>query len=66
MAATDNSPTAAAQVKLPNFTPIDAQTWFRRAEVQFRLKKENSPMARADYVLAALPEDIFTHIAEWL
>ena len=66
MAATDNSPTAAAQVKLPNFTPIDAQTWFRRAEVQFRLKKENSPTARADYVLAALPEDIFTRIAEWL
>lgn len=61
------SPAAAtAQVKLPNFSVIDAPTWFRRAEVQFRLKKVTSPTTQADHVLAALPDELFPRISEWL
>ena len=62
----DIAPAASAQVKLPTFSAIDAHTWFRRAEVQFRLKKLTSPTTKADHVLAALPEELFPRISEWL
>ena len=64
---TPNNHTAAAtQIHLPPFSVIDAPTWFRRAEIQFRLKKLNSSTSRADHVLAALPDDLFPRLAEWL
>lgn len=64
-----SSPAAAAAVapvKLPTFSVIDAPTWFRRAEVQFRLKRVTAPTVQADHVLAALPDDLFPRISEWL
>lgn len=57
---------AAATVKLPPFSAIDAPTWFRRAEVQFRLKRVTSSTTQADHVLASLPEELFPRISEWL
>lgn len=57
---------ALPQIKLTPFCSIDAPTWFKRAEVQFRLKAESSATRRADHVLAALPDDIFPLLSEWL
>lgn len=61
-----NIAAGAPNFKLPPFCTIDAPTWFKRAEVQFRLKSETSSTRRADHVLAALPDDIFPLLAEWL
>ena len=56
---------AALPLKLPTFSTTDPMAWFCRAEIQFRLKK--TPSARhADYVLEALPADVFAQISSWL
>ncbi|MPC60642.1 hypothetical protein E2C01_054697 [Portunus trituberculatus] len=39
----------AAQVKLATFSAINAPTWFRRAEVQFCLKRITSSMTQANH-----------------
>lgn len=57
---------SARDIKLPTFCAIDAPTWFKRAEVQFRLKNENSDTRKADHVLASIPDDVFPLLAEWL
>ena len=56
----------AREVRLPPFCRLDASTWFRRAEVQFRLKAITSTYSKSDYVLASLPDDVFPLISEWL
>lgn len=56
----------AADIKLPTFCAADAATWFQRIEVQFRLKRETSDSRKADHVLAALPEETFPLISDWL
>ncbi|XP_063854589.1 uncharacterized protein LOC135096773 isoform X3 [Scylla paramamosain] len=53
-------------VKLSPFCASEAASWFRRAEVQFRLRKVTSPQTKADYVLEAIPETIFPRITAWL
>ena len=58
--------TTPKDVSLTRFCSIDAATWFKRAEVQFRLKNVHSDTRKADYVLAALPDDVFSLLAEWL
>ena len=56
---------AAAVIELPTFVALDAPTWFRRAEIQFRLHRV--PESRkADHVLAALPEEAFSKICRYL
>ena len=57
---------AAREVKLPTFCAAEAVSWFQRAEIQFRIKRETSPARMADYVLAALPQDVFLLISSWL
>ena len=57
---------ATKEVRLPSFCTNDAPCWFRRAEVQFRIKKITSETLKAAYVLAVLPEDAFTTMAGWL
>lgn len=54
------------EIHLPTFCPTDASTWFRRAEVQYRIKNITSETRKADFVLAALPDDIFSSLADWL
>ena len=57
--------TATASLKLPTFSPLDAPTWFKRVEVQFRLHRIRDDR-KADHVLAALPEEVFSQIASLL
>ena len=56
----------AREVKLPTFCAAEAVSWFQRAEIQFRLKRENSRTRMADHVLAALPQDVFVFLSDWL
>ena len=63
----DTTITAVSKdIRLPVFCPTDAPTWFRRAEVQFRLKNITNDARKADFVLAALPDDVFSSLAEFL
>ena len=57
---------AAREVKLPTFCAAEAVSWFQRAEIQFRLKRETSRARIADHVLAALPQDVFVFLSDWL
>ena len=56
----------ASNFKLPTFSAIDAATWFRRTEVQFRIKHIKNTTLQADHVLAALPDALFPQMSEWL
>ncbi|MPC49667.1 IQ and AAA domain-containing protein 1-like [Portunus trituberculatus] len=56
----------AAQIKLPTFSEIDAPTWFRRAEVQFHMKRITNSTTQADHFLVSLPDEVFPCISEWL
>ncbi|XP_076043613.1 uncharacterized protein LOC143026728 [Oratosquilla oratoria] len=56
----------AVSLKLPPFSTIDAPSWFRRTEIQFRLRKISASQTKADYVLEAIPEDVFPLISQWL
>ena len=62
----DAAPAVIANFRLPAFSTIDAAIWFRRAEVQFRLKNVRSPRTQADHVLAALPDALFPLMSQWL
>ena len=57
---------AAPVVNLPPFTPTDVEPWFMRVDVQFRIKKITNTCRKADYVLAALPPEIFLRLGPWL
>ena len=65
-ATTEEEPVAVAAVKLSPFSATDAVSWFQRAEIQFRLKKVTNSGTKADHVLAALPEDIFPLMSDWI
>ena len=56
----------ATTVRLPQFSPNQPLTWFRRAERHFNLKKITSSATKADYTLEFLPDSVFVHIAPWL
>ena len=57
--------TALASLRLPTFSSLDAPTWFKRVEVQFRIHRIRDDR-KADHVLAALPEEVFSQIATLL
>ena len=59
------SPAGAFHFKLPTFSTVDAAIWFRRAEVQFRLKKVTPSRTQADHVLAAIPDTLFPQMSTW-
>ena len=68
---TDHPPTSSAQVfaiavKLSPFSTQEPVSWFRRAEVQFRLRKISDPCTQADYVLEAIPDNLFVRVSSWL
>ena len=56
----------AVTVKLSPFSTQEPLSWFRRAEVQFRLRKITDPRTKADYVLEAIPDDVFPRVSAWL
>ena len=66
VSTTTDIPAVQANFRLPTFSSVDSAIWFKRAEVQFRLKKVSSTTVQADYVLAAFPDSLFPQVAEWL
>ena len=62
----DTAPAVVANFRLPAFSTVDAVIWFRRAEVQFRLKNVRSSRTQADHVLATLPDALFPQMSQWL
>ena len=57
---------AAPHINLPPFTSSDAAPWFKRVEALFRLRAITSASRKADYVIGALPAEIFSQISDWL
>ncbi|KAK7068951.1 hypothetical protein SK128_004948, partial [Halocaridina rubra] len=55
-----------ANFKLPTFSTIDAHIWFRRAEIQFRLKRITNSGTQADHVSSSIPDTLFPQISDWL
>ena len=57
---------AAPALNLPPFTSTDAAPWFQRVEALFRLRAITSASRKADYVIGALPAEVFSEISDWL
>ena len=57
---------AAPHLSLPPFPATDAAPWFLRVEALFRLRSITSSSRKADYVIGALPTEVFDQVAEWL
>ena len=53
-------------VKLSPFSTSESRAWFRRTEGQFRLAKIANSTTKADFVMQALPEEVFFAISPWL
>ena len=63
---TDEPPVSAVAVKLPPFSTLEPLVWFKRAEIQFRLRKITDANTKADHVLASLPDEVFSQISSWI
>ena len=59
-------PVNAVHLKLPQFSTTEPIIWFRRAEIQFRLKGIKKNSLKSDYVLETLPDNVFKTISGWL
>ena len=57
---------ASPALALPSFTATNPAPWFQRVEALFRLKGITSDGRKADYVIGALPADVFDKISHWL
>ena len=57
---------AAPVLNLPPFTSTDAAPWFQRVEALFRLRAVTSSSRQADYIIGALPAEVFSQVADWL
>ena len=57
---------ATPNLQLPVFTPTDAAPWFQRVEALFRLRNVTASSKKADFVVGALPPEIFSMISRWL
>ena len=66
--ASDLPSTAAAtpNLTLPVFTSTDAAPWFLRIEALFRLKNITASSKKADFVIGALPPEVFSRLSRWL
>ena len=62
----DSTQINVVAARLPDFSSQEALTWFRRVETKFRIRGITQPTTKADYVLEALPEEIFRRIGPWL
>ena len=56
----------AVRMKLSPFSTQEPVSWFRRAEIQFRLRKITDTHTQGDYVLESIPDCIFAQISSWL
>ena len=57
---------AAPHLTLPAFTTTDAAPWFLRIEALFRLKNVTASSKKADFVIGALPPEVFSRLSRWL
>lgn len=64
--ATDVEDQVTPVLHLPTFTATDAAPWFQRVEALFRLRGIRSSSKKADFVIGALPADVFSRISRWL
>ena len=62
----DSTQINVVAARLPDFSSQEPLTWFRRAETRFRIRGITQPTTKVDYVLEALPEEIFRRIGPWL
>lgn len=60
------SDAAHVAVKLNTFSTMEPRAWFRRTEGRFRIAKISTQTTMADYVMQALPDDVFQNITPWL
>ena len=69
MSTTTEQPSATAShisVKLNTFSTSEPRAWFRRTEGRFRIANISVSTTKADYVMQALPDDVFHAITPWL
>ena len=62
---TDATVAAMPNVTLPVFSATNTAPWFRRVEAQFKIKKISANL-KSEFIVGALPEDIFNLISSWL
>ena len=62
---TDTTVAAMPNVTLPVFSTSNTAPWFQRAEALFRLKRVSANQ-KSDFIIGALPEDVFNRISSWL
>ena len=53
-------------IRLPPFSKTNPSSWFHRTEAIFRVARLADEAAKADQVLAILPEDVSNKITPWL
>ena len=63
--STDATVAAMPSVTLPVFSTSNTAPWFQRAEALFRLKRVSANQ-KSDFIVGALPEDVFNRISSWL
>ena len=63
--STDTTVAATPNVTLPVFSTTKVAPWFQRVEALFRLKKVTASQ-KSDFIIGALPEDVFDRISSWL
>ena len=61
----DATVAAMPNVTLPVFSTSNTAPWFQRAEALFRLKRVSANQ-KSDFIVGALPEDVFNRISSWL
>ena len=61
----DTTVAATPNVTLPVFSTTKVAPWFQRVEALFRLKKVSANQ-KSDFIIGALPEDVFDRISSWL
>ena len=64
-AEADATVAAMPNVTLPVFSSTNTAPWFRRVEAQFKTKKVSATL-KSEFVIGALPEEIFNLISSWL
>ena len=64
--ASGSTVAATPVLQLPAFTSTDAAPWFQCVEALFRLRNVTASAKKADFVIGALPADIFSQISRWL
>ena len=63
---TTDQPATSPVSMLPSFSTLEPRIWFQRAEIAFRLRNITDSTTKADHVLSAIPDAVFSRISTWL